>query len=443
MKRLVVLGAGESGVGAAILAKEKNFSVFVSDYGTIASKYKQILQTEAIEWEEKKHSTEEILNADEVVKSPGIPDSAAIVLKLKEKKIPVISEIEFAARYTNAKKIAITGSNGKTTTTMLIYEMLKKAGLKVGIAGNIGKSFALQVARETNDAYVLEISSFQLDGMYAFKADIGILMNITPDHLDRYNNNFEEYTDSKFRIAQNMQHTENLILCKDDNIIQHNKEKRELEQQTNVLEFGIDNNAHAHIQNSTITINANGRTLTMNQEELSLKGKHNSYNSMAAAITGLLMNLKDAQIRESLQTFHSVEHRLEEVLSIRNILFVNDSKATNINSTWYALESMTKPTILILGGVDKGNDYQELYELTKEKVKAIVALGTDNKKIEKAFAPITNVHSASSMKEAVQSAYYLAKKGDCVLLSPACASFDLFSNYEDRGKQFKEHVKAL
>ncbi len=442
MSRIVVLGAGESGVGAAVLAKSKGYEVFVSDFGNVQDKYRVLLQEEGIDWEEQQHTEASILNADEVVKSPGIPDKAPMVQKIRERGIPVISEIEFAARFTNAKLIAITGSNGKTTTTMLIYEMLKNVGCNIGLAGNVGQSFALQVAREHFDVYVLEISSFQLDGMYRFKADIGILTNITPDHLDRYNNDFQLYVDSKFRITQNLSEGEFLLLCKDDTTIQENKQQK-LQQRTNVLEFGISEHADAYVEGSMLKISANGRTFEMNMNELSLKGRHNTYNSMAAALTGILMDLRDEQIRESLRSFKAVEHRLEEVLTIRGIRFINDSKATNVNSTWYALESMTQKTVLILGGVDKGNDYSLLNELVEEKVKAVVCLGKDNSRIVEAFAHMTELVETDSMQEAVRSAYYLAQNGENVLLSPACASFDLFNSYEDRGKQFKEQVNRL
>ncbi|MCX6295841.1 MAG: UDP-N-acetylmuramoyl-L-alanine--D-glutamate ligase [Bacteroidetes bacterium] len=446
MKRLVILGGGESGVGTAVLAQKKGYKVFLSDRGKIKEKYKEVLSKYGIDWEEEKHSEELILNADEVVKSPGIPDNSSLVMVLHEKGIPVISEIEFAGRYTNAKKICITGSNGKTTTTLLIYHMLQKAGLNVGLGGNVGKSFAMQVAENDFEYYVLELSSFQLDGMFEFKADIAILLNITPDHLDRYDYKLENYADSKFRIIQNQTELDAFIYCIDDELTmrtirtKNNNAKQypfSIKQQ---LEIGAYLN-----ENNQIVINTNNTNpLFMTIQELALQGKHNIYNSMAAGVTGKLVGIRKETIRESLSDFHNIDHRLEVIGNVHGIEFINDSKATNVNSTWYALESMNNPVILILGGVDKGNDYSMLNDLVKSKVKAIICLGTDNKKIIKAFDGMVEIIlEAKSAKEAVAQSYKLGKKGDTVLLSPACASFDMFENYEDRGTQFKEAVRAL
>ncbi|MEO6901704.1 MAG: UDP-N-acetylmuramoyl-L-alanine--D-glutamate ligase [Bacteroidia bacterium] len=446
MKRIVILGGGESGVGSAVLAKKKGFDVFLSDKGELKDSYKNVLSKYNITWEEKKHTELSIFNADEVVKSPGIPDNATLIKALKERKIPVISEIEFAARYTTAKKICITGSNGKTTTTLLIYHILKKAGLNVGLGGNIGRSFAMQVAESDFDFYVLELSSFQLDGMFDFKAEIAILLNITPDHLDRYDYQFEKYAASKLRIIQNQTESDSFIYCMDDiEIMNHLKDKKIIAKPYPIsIKEKVEQGAYLN-ENNQVVINTNQlNPLLMTIQELALQGKHNLYNSMAAGIAGKLVDIRKDTIRESLSDFHNIDHRLEVVGNVHGIEFINDSKATNVNSTWYALESMNNPVILILGGVDKGNDYFMLNDLIKEKVKAIICLGTDNKKIIKAFGAIVpTIIEAKSATEAVVNAYKLGKKGDTVLLSPACASFDLFENYEDRGTQFKQAVRAL
>lgn len=442
---LVVLGAGESGAGAAYLAQQQGYEVFVSDFGAIADKYKQQLQDWNIRFEEKQHTEDEILKAVEVVKSPGIPEKAPIVKKLREKGIPVISEIEFAGRYTDAKMICITGSNGKTTTTSLTYHILKNAGLNVGLAGNIGKSFAYQVATEKFDTYVLEISSFMLDDMYEFKADIAVLLNITPDHLDRYDYKLENYAASKFRIVQNQTAADYFIYCADDPETIKGMAERTFAAQ--LLPFSIEKKAipGAYLENQNLIIETtNQAQFKMSIHDLALQGKHNIYNSMASGIVSRVLDLRDRTIRESMETFQNIPHRLEFVANISGISFINDSKATNVNSTWYALESMNTDVVLILGGVDKGNDYTMLRDLVRQKVKAIVCLGKDNRRIHDAFDDdveiIVNTFSAS---EAAQVAYHLAKKGDTVLLSPACASFDLFKNYEDRGDQFKEAVREL
>jgi UDP-N-acetylmuramoylalanine--D-glutamate ligase len=444
---IVILGAGESGVGAALLAQKEGFEVFVSDFGPIADTYKMDLEQAAILFEENGHSEDRILTASEVIKSPGIPEKAPIIKKLKEKNIPILSEIEFAGRYSNAKMICITGSNGKSTTTMLTYHILKNAGLNVGLAGNIGKSFARQVAFEKFDFYVLEISSFMLDNMYEFKADIAVLLNITPDHLDRYDYKMENYADSKFRIIQNQKQNDVFIYCADDEETQKGLLKHQINAET--FPFSIETvlNTGAFLQDDQIIINLhhkNQESFTMSIKDLALQGKHNIYNSMASGIVAKVLELRNETIRESMVSFTNIEHRLEHVARISGIDFINDSKATNVNSTWYALESMPGKVVLILGGVDKGNDYNMLKDLVKSKVKGIVCLGKDNKRIHEAFEDdvevIVNTFSAN---EAVQIAYHLATKGDTVLLSPACASFDLFKNYEDRGNQFKKAVKEL
>jgi UDP-N-acetylmuramoylalanine--D-glutamate ligase len=443
-KRIAILGGGESGVGAAILAQKEGFSVFLSDMGKIKEKYKNVLSNYKIDFEEEKHSSEKILNADLVVKSPGIPDKAPLIIQLKEKDIPLISEIEFAGRYTNAKTICITGSNGKTTTTLLLYHILKNAGLNVGLAGNVGKSFAWQVAEENFDFYVIEISSFQLDGMYDFRADISILMNITPDHLDRYNYNFQNYIDSKFRIIQNQTKNDFFVVCADDEVTQNEIKKRNITPAIISFSLGEPGENSAGVKNEQIVINIHKNQFIMSILDLAVQGKHNTYNSMAAGIASMILEIRNEQLRESLSNFTGVEHRLERFLKVHGIEFINDSKATNVNSTWYALESIGKPIVWIAGGVDKGNDYAMLKGLAKEKVKAIVCLGKDNQKIHDAFKGVVkNIVDASSMDEAVKAAYYLARNGDTVLLSPACASFDLFENYEDRGTQFKQKVRNL
>lgn len=445
MKNLVaILGAGESGVGAAILAQKQGYEVFVSDLGKVKDKYKNILSDYTIPFEEGKHSEEKILSAELVVKSPGIPDTAPLILQLKNKGIPVISEIEFGGRFSKAKTICITGSNGKTTTALLTYHILKKAGLKVGLAGNVGKSFAWQVAEENHDLFVIELSSFQLDGMYEFKADVAVLMNITPDHLDRYDYNMQNYVDSKFRILQNQTESDYFVYCKDDEIIKAELKKREI---TPVqIPFGLGTAAEpgAGVQENRIIININQNQFSMSILDLSLQGKHNTYNSMAAGIASMVFKIKDEQLRESMSDFTGVEHRLERFLKVHGIEFVNDSKATNVNSSWYALESVHKPIVWIAGGVDKGNDYSMLQALVTNKVKAIVCLGKNNAKLHEAFGDsVADIVDATSMEEAVKAAYYLARNGDTVLLSPACASFDLFENYEDRGNQFKKQVRNL
>ena len=443
-KRLVILGGGESGVGAAILAKQKGFEVFVSDRGEIKDKYKSVLKNIDVEWEEGKHTESKILNASEVVKSPGIPDTVPLILKLKEKGVSVVSEIEFAGRFTDAKMVAITGSNGKTTTALLTYHILQNAGLNVGLAGNIGDSLAKQVAQNNKDIYVLELSSFQLDGMFDFKADIAMILNITPDHLDRYNNDFEQYEDSKFRILQNQDENCHVIYCEDDEVI--TKRINEIEYKGIKLPFSIKKQLHngAYLDKENLIIHTNNKTINMTIQELALQGKHNLYNSMAAGIAGKVLELKKDVIRESLTDFQNVEHRLEEVGKVHGITFVNDSKATNVNSTWYALESFEHPIVWIVGGVDKGNDYEMLKELVTDRVKAIVCLGKDNLKIHEAFDDvIETIVDTDNAQDAVNMAYQLSQTGDTVLLSPACASFDLFDNYEDRGQQFKKAVKSL
>jgi UDP-N-acetylmuramoylalanine--D-glutamate ligase len=443
-KRAVILGAAESGVGAAILARKQGFDVFVSDFGTIKEKYKNELTERDFEFEEGFHTEEKILNADVVVKSPGIPDKAPLIVKLKEKGIPVISEIEFAGRYTSAKKVCITGSNGKTTTTLLTYHMFQKAGLNVGLAGNVGKSMAWQVAENDFDYYVIELSSFQLDGMYEFRADIAILLNITPDHLDRYEYKMRNYIDSKFRITQNQTAEDIFIYCTDDPVLNHEMTKRKLAARCVPFGLGVPPVEGAGIIDNKLIINWEQNIFTMSILDIALQGNHNTYNSMAAGISGMAVNIRNEKIRESMADFKGVEHRLERFLKVHGIEFINDSKATNINSTWYALESMTQPTVWVVGGIDKGNDYSELYDLVKTKVKAIVCLGKDNSKILEAFKNLgIDMVETQSMEDAVRSAYYLAKNGDTVLLSPACASFDLFENYEDRGRQFKHEVRQL
>lgn len=442
--RVVILGAGESGVGAAMLARKEGLDVFVSDRGEIKDKYKEVLRRIDVEWEEGKHSEEKILNATEVIKSPGIPDTIPLILKIKEKGIGVISEIEFAGRYSKAKFIGITGSNGKTTTTLLLYHTLQKAGLNVGLAGNIGDSLAKQVAENDKEYYVLELSSFQLDGMYDFKADIAIILNITPDHLDRYDNKFENYVASKFRIIQNQKSTDHLIYCEDDEAILEYLNSIKVEAIKHPFSIKKTTENGAYKENKNLIININNKLFKMTIQNLALQGKHNLYNSMATAIAARVLELKKEVVRESLTDFQNVEHRLEVVGKVHGIEFVNDSKATNVNATWYALESFQHPIIWIVGGVDKGNDYEMLKELVSERVKAIICLGRDNEKIHEAFkGDVDLILDTDSAKEAVKKAYELGEKGDTVLLSPACASFDLFENYEDRGHRFKSAVRAL
>ncbi len=444
IKRIVILGAGESGVGAAILAKSKGFDVFVSDLGEVSPKYKEALNRYQLKFEEKQHTEELILSADEVVKSPGIPDTAPLILKLKGKNISVISEIEFAGRYSDAKMICITGSNGKTTTTMLLHHMLKKAGLNVGLAGNVGSSLAWQVAEQDYTHYVIELSSFQLDGMYDFRANIAILLNITPDHLDRYDYKMENYINSKFRILQNMKSEDSFVFCTDDEIIR--TELLNCDTLAQLLPFSVQEEKKmcGWIENELLKIQYNENLFSMDKKDLSLHGIHNVYNSLASGIAGNVLQIRKEVIRESLSDFQGVDHRLEKVVRVRGIQFVNDSKATNINATWYALESMEEPIVWIVGGVDKGNDYAILADLVCEKVSGIVCLGVDNSKIHAAFdGKVNTIVDAGSMKDAVSQAYQIAKNEEIVLLSPACASFDLFKNYEDRGNQFKEEVRNL
>jgi UDP-N-acetylmuramoylalanine--D-glutamate ligase len=420
------------------------FEVFLSDLGAIKNEYKVILQQYGLKFEELQHTESLILDATLVMKSPGIPDKAPIVVKLRKMHIPVISEIEFGGRYTTAKTICITGSNGKTTTTLLTYELLKRAGLNVGLAGNIGKSFALQVAEENYDYYVIELSSFQLDGMYDFRADIAVLLNITPDHLDRYDYSMQNYTDSKMRITQNQREEDWFVYCADDPVIQEELAKRTIMAQKVPVSILQVLHQGGWLENEKINLNVKNNTFDMTIYDLALQGKHNLYNSMAAGISGSILNLRKEGIRECLSDFQGVEHRLERFLRVHHIEFINDSKATNVNSVWYALESMQTPVIWIVGGVDKGNDYSVLFDLVKEKVKAIICLGIDNNKIITAFdGMVKEIVDTKSMEEAVRSAYFLAEKGDAVLLSPACASFDLFKNYEERGRQFKDAVRNL
>ena len=444
MKRLVILGAGESGVGTAILGIKKGYDVFVSDFGKIKDHYKEVLVINGVTWEEEQHSEELILTADIVMKSPGISDKSPIVQKIKDKNIPVISEIEFAAKYTDAVLIGITGSNGKTTTTMLTYHLLKKGGLNVGIGGNIGKSFAWQVAEDQFDCYVLELSSFQLDGMVDFKPHIAIITNLSPDHLDRYDHSYQKYIASKFRITMNQSKDDYLIYDADDVEIKAWLEKNKVKAQLIPFSLTQELKEGAYIKNDKMEININHEELNFDTECIALEGKHNLKNAMAATSVAKLMKIRKATIRESLSNFQGVEHRLEKVLKIQNVQYINDSKATNVNATFFALDSMNTPTVWIVGGVDKGNDYAELLPLVNEKVKAIVCLGVDNRKIIDAFGNIVDVMvEVSTMNEAVKMAQRIAEKGDSVLLSPACASFDLFENYEDRGRQFKQSVQNL
>ena len=443
-KRIVVLGAGESGAGAAVLAKVKGFDVFVSDMSLIKDAYKALLNKYEIEWEDGRHSIEKILNADEIIKSPGIPDTAPVIREIQKKGIPIISEIEFAGRYTHAKMICITGSNGKTTTTLLTYHILKNAGLNVGLAGNVGKSLALQVATENFDYYVIELSSFQLDNMYKFKADIAVLLNITPDHLDRYGYDMQNYINAKFRITQNQTPNDAFIYWNDDPIITKELKAHDLKARLYPFSEEKEEGVKAYTENNQIVIDAPNDTLTITEDDLALQGRHNLYNSMAASISAKVLDIKKEDIREGLKDFKGVEHRLEKVARVRGVEFINDSKATNVNSCWYALESMRTKVILILGGKDKGNDYSEIEELVKEKVNAIICLGVDNSKLHAFFeGKVPHIEDASSMKEAVDKAFACAQKGETVLLSTCCASFDLFKSYEDRGEQFKECVRNL
>ena len=443
-KRIVILGAGESGAGAAVLAKKQGFDTFVSDMSAIKDKYKKMLDEYGILWEEGKHTEELILNADEVIKSPGIPNEAPMIQKLLTQGTPIISEIEFAGRYTNAKMICITGSNGKTTTTSLIYHIFKKAGLNVGLAGNIGQSLAYQVAECNYDYYVIELSSFQLDNMYNFRANIAVLMNITPDHLDRYDHDMQNYVDAKFRILQNQTQEDAFIFWNDDPIIQKELHKYGIHGQYYPFAEKKNEETAAYIENKQVHF-TQPIAFNMEQEELALTGKHNLFNSMAAGISANIAGIRKECIREALSDFEGVEHRLEKVCDVRGIHFINDSKATNVNSCWYALQSMTTKTVLILGGKDKGNDYNEIADLVKEKCSALVYLGLHNEKLHDFFdsfgLPVADIQTG--MKDAVEAAYKLAKKGETVLLSPCCASFDLFKSYEDRGEQFKKYVREL
>lgn len=444
MSRIVVLGGGESGVGSAVLAKAKGYDVFLSDMGKITQEYADVLQEWNIPYEQGKHTEELILNADEIIKSPGIPATAPMVKKIAERGIDIISEIEFAGRYDSARKICITGSNGKTTTTSLIYHLLKEAGLNVGLGGNIGKSYAYQVATEKYDIYVLELSSFQLDNVYDFKADIAIITNITPDHLDRYDHKMENYVKSKFRITRNMSSDDCFIFCSDDEItIRHldqiitKAQKLPFTQKSEVAQG-------AFVKGDRMIVRYKEQECDMYLQELALGGKHNVYNSMAAAIAAKVMDIDNEAIRNGLATFQAVEHRLEKVLSIKDVLYINDSKATNVDAAWYALECQTRPVVWIVGGTDKGNDYSTLIPLAKEKVKAMICMGLDNHKFHESFEGIVpEIHDVTSAADAVKLAHSLATAGDCVLLSPCCASFDLFKNYEDRGRQFKEAVRNL
>jgi len=445
MKRIVILGSGESGVGAAILAQKQGFDVFVSDFGTIKPAYQKELEELNIAFESNQHTEELILNATEVIKSPGISDQVSIIKKLRDLGTPVISEIEFAGRYSNAKMICITGSNGKSTTTMFTYHILQNAGLNVGLAGNIGKSFARQVALNHFDYYVLEISSFMLDNMYEFKADIAVLLNITPDHLDRYDYKMSNYIKSKFRIVQNQTEEDHFIYCDDDENIKEFMASKDFKMKKYPFSIEHEIKNGAYLTENKLMINlSNSDKFDITIQDLAIQGKHNTYNSMASGITAKILDIRKESIRESMGNYKNIDHRLEFVANVSGITFINDSKATNVNSVWYALESIKTDIILIMGGVDKGNDYTMLKSLVRDKVKAIICLGKDNKALHDAFEEdvevMVNTFSAS---EAVQIAYHMAKKGSTVLLSPACASFDLFKNYEDRGDQFKAAVKEL
>ena len=445
MKRMAILGAGESGVGAAILAKQQGYDVYVSDGGPIKEHFKEEMRQHSISFEENMHTEEKVLNADEVMKSPGIPEKNELVKKIRKKGLPVISEIELAYRYKgNSKIIAITGTNGKTTTTSLTYHICKNGGADCAMVGNIGYSFARQVALEPKALYVVEISSFQLDDIKDFRPDVAVLTNITEDHLDRYEYKMQNYVDSKFRITMNQTEDDVFIYCLDDEITRENINRYPIKSKLYPITMSKQLPQGAYISNAEMHLKWKGEEMQMSINDFALKGKHNQYNSMAAGAASVAVDIKKEHVRESLQTFQSLEHRMEPVATIRGVEYINDSKATNVNSTWFALESMVKPTILILGGVDKGNDYSILMGLVKEKVKAIVCMGTDNRKIHEAFGSVVSLMvNTASAEEAVQAAFHFATKGDVVLLSPACASFDLFKNYEDRGNQFKEAVKDL
>ncbi len=444
MSKIVILGGGESGTGAAVLAKVKGYEVFLSDCNMISEQAKNLLAKYGILFEEGGHTRGKIMDANVVVKSPGIPDTVPIVEEITAIGIPIVSEIEFAGRYDNSKKICVTGSNGKTTTASIIYFLLKNAGMHVGLAGNIGESYAYQVATCDYDYYVLEISSFQLDGMYDFKADIAVLLNITPDHLDRYRDNMENYIKAKFRITQNMLEEDCFIFCADDQISISHLNKIVLHAKQLPFSQNKEIAEGAFIKEEKMHVQYSDREYQMFLNELSLQGKHNIYNSMAAAITGKVLNIENDVLRDSLTTFKGVEHRLEKVIKVKNVLYINDSKATNVNSTWYALESISTPIVWIAGGTDKGNNYEPLFEMVKEKVVVIICLGKDNSKLHSVFENmVEHIYDAKSAAEAVDISYRISKPGDTVLLSPACASFDLFKNYEDRGDQFKEAVKNL
>ncbi len=444
MSKVVVLGGGESGVGSAVLAKVKGFEVFLSDMGQIPEKYAAVLDEWEIPYEQGGHTEARILDADEVIKSPGIPSTAPMVRKIIDGGISVVSEIEFAGRYDTAKKICITGSNGKTTTTSLIYHLLQNAGLNVGLGGNIGKSYAYQVATEQHDIYVLELSSFQLDNVYDFKADIAIITNITPDHLDRYDYKMENYVKAKFRITRNMSSEDCFIFCSDDDITIRHLDQIVMKAQKLPFTQKTEVEQGAFVRDDRMIIRYKDDECDMYLQELALGGKHNIYNSMAAAIAAKAMDIDNALIREGLATFQAVEHRLENVLSIRDVLYINDSKATNVDSAWYALECQTRPVVWIVGGTDKGNDYASLVPLAREKVMAMICMGLDNRKFHDSFGGVVpEIHDVTSAKDAVRLAHSIAKSGDVVLLSPCCASFDLFRNYEDRGRQFKEAVRNL
>ena len=443
MNRIVVLGAAESGAGAAVLAKKQGFDVFVSDMSAIKDKYKAILDSHDIEWEEGRHTEDKIPNADEIIKSPGIPSDAPIMVRAAERGIHVISEIEFAGRYTRSKMICITGSNGKTTTTSLIYHIFKSAGYDAGLAGNIGRSLALQVAEDPHEYYIIELSSFQLDNMYDFRANIAILLNITPDHLDRYDNNMQNYVDSKMRIVQNQTSDDSFIYWNDDPIIKRELEKYDIKAIKYPFSELKTNGAIGYIEEGKYIIEK-PTPFNMEQEELSLTGKHNIYNSLAAGIASNIAGVRKEFIRKSLSDFPGVEHRLEKVATVRGVLYVNDSKATNVDACWYALESMKSKTILIVGGKDKGNDYNAIKQLVMEKCSGIVFLGADNSKLHAFFDPLgIPTRDTHSMKDCVEECYKMAQPGETVLLSPCCASFDLFKNMEDRGEQFKTLVRNL
>jgi UDP-N-acetylmuramoylalanine--D-glutamate ligase len=444
MARLVILGGGESGIGTAILGKQKGFEVFLSDKGKIQDKYKDVLKHIGIDWEEEKHTEAKILNADLVMKSPGIPDTVALVVRLRSLGVPVVSEIEFAAKYTKATIVGITGSNGKTTTTMMVYHLLKQGGLKVGMAGNIGDSFAKMVAENDYDFYVLEISSFQLDGIIDFRPHIAIITNITPDHLDRYGYVFANYIASKFLISKNQTQNDYLIYDADNEVLVEWLHKHPV--QAKLLPFSLEKEVAqgAYIKNDQIEIRTDNAILKIMTDNLALEGKHNLKNTMAAATVAKLVGIRKETIRNSVTNFQGAAHRLEKVLKIAHVQYINDSKATNVNATYYALDSMAAPVVWIVGGVDKGNDYKELMPLVREKVKAIICLGLDNSKIKETFGNVVDLMVETfAMEEAVKVAYKIAERGDIVLLSPACASFDLFKNYEDRGNQFKEAIKNL